>query len=122
MLVQAYRVYGKQSYLDAAVESAHVVWARARKSGKGLGLCHGLWGCAYAFLAVYRCTGDEAFLARAHEFFRFGVAHEAVQRPGDAPFSLMEGVAGQLYFAADLLQPNASGFPGFEFPAAVDLG
>lgn len=51
-LVQGYRVFGDQKYLDAALLSGDVIWNRGLLK-KGYGLCHGVAGNAYAFLSLF---------------------------------------------------------------------
>lgn len=58
------QVLGRQEYLDAAVRAGSAVW----ESGllrKGPGICHGVSGNGYAFLALFRCTGNEEYLRKA---------------------------------------------------------
>ncbi|KAK0139277.1 LanC-like protein 1 [Merluccius polli] len=114
MLLQAYRVFGEGQYLSDAVRCGEVVW-RWGLLKKGYGLCHGAAGNAYTFLALYRLTLDPKHLYRACMFadwcMRYG---EHGCRTPDTPFSLFEGMAGTIYFLADLLQPMKSKFPAFE--------
>lgn len=82
---------------------------------KGPGICHGVAGNGYAFLALYRATGQLKHLYRAHQFAQFMFAEEFIAgaRSPDCPFSLYEGWAGALCFLVDLLQPENSAFPFF---------
>ena len=118
-------------FLDAAVEAGQVVWERGLLK-KGLGLCHGISGNAYAFLALFRHTGDPGHLRRAEQFA--AVAADSVaaafdptselsdsaisqltDRP-DRPASLMEGIGGACCLFLDLIDPAKAAFPGFELP------
>ena len=95
---------------------------------KGLALCHGIMGGVYAFLALYRVTGDPQPLYRAQRFAQYlfvpafmdaigGMEDRQryVQGQPDHPFSLMEGASGTVCALADLLAPADSAFPGFDF-------
>ena len=90
----------------AAERAAEQVWERGLLL-KGLSLCHGLAGNAYAFLALARWTGDDVQLARAHAFAAMMgderylqlIAQQddpqrRVRGVPDSPASLMEGTAG----------------------------
>ena len=81
---------------------------------KGLNLCHGVAGNAYAFLAWYRQTGDQKSLYRAIQFAKYCLNFNEQFMVSDRPLSLYEGLAGTIYFLVDLLEPNQSRFPGFE--------
>ncbi len=120
-------------FLDAAIKAGQVVWERGLLK-KGLGLCHGISGNAYSFLALYRHTGDPGHLRRAEQFA--AVAADSVtaafdpaselsasaisqltDRP-DRPASLMEGIGGACCLFLDLIDPAKAAFPGFELPPA----
>ncbi|KAJ1563721.1 hypothetical protein HK405_001014 [Cladochytrium tenue] len=59
---------GRPALLDASASAADVVWERGLLR-KGVGLCHGVSGNAYTFLALYRATGDASYFDRACKFF-----------------------------------------------------
>ncbi|XP_076879392.1 glutathione S-transferase LANCL1 [Brachyhypopomus gauderio] len=114
MLLQAYRVFGIQQYLEDAVRCGEVIWQRGLLK-KGYGLCHGAAGNAYAFLALHKATRDPRHLYRACMFADWCMNYgKHGCRTPDTPFSLFEGMAGTIYFLADLLQPMAAKFPAFE--------
>jgi len=111
---------------EAALRAGDVVWERGAVL-KGHGLCHGLAGNGYAFLSLYRLTGDEAQLQRAWAFAALlgNVEYQdAIRRqpdpqrsvPGvpDSPCSLMEGSAGVVCFLLDAASPRGSAFPAWE--------
>jgi len=52
---------------DLLVEAGELVW-KAGPLAKGAGLCHGTAGNGYAFLKLYRRTGDPRWLDRARAF------------------------------------------------------
>ncbi|KAL4609130.1 lanC-like protein 1 isoform X3 [Arapaima gigas] len=114
MLLQAYKVFGTDGYLADALQCGEVVWQWGLLQ-KGYGLCHGAAGNAYTFLALYRATRDPRHLYRACMFadwcMDYGI-HGC--RTPDTPFSLFEGMAGTIYFLADLMQPHKAKFPAFE--------
>jgi len=58
--------FGDQKYKEQALKCAEVVWQRGLLR-KGYGLCHGVSGNAYTFLAVYKLSGDLTHLYRAHK-------------------------------------------------------
>ncbi|XP_060754448.1 glutathione S-transferase LANCL1 [Neoarius graeffei] len=114
MLLQAYKVFGEQQYLQDAMHCGEVIWHRGLLK-KGYGLCHGAAGNAYAFLALYRLTQEPKHLYRACMFADWCMSYgKHGCRTPDTPFSLFEGMAGTIYFLTDLLQPTTAKFPAFE--------
>ncbi|XP_018516568.1 glutathione S-transferase LANCL1 [Lates calcarifer] len=114
MLLQAYKAFGVPQYLEDALQCGEVVWWWGLLK-KGYGLCHGAAGNAYAFLALYRQTQDPKHLYRACMFADWCMNYgKHGCRTPDTPFSLFEGMAGTIYFLADLLQPMRARFPAFE--------
>ncbi|XP_070565574.1 lanC-like protein 2 [Ptychodera flava] len=114
MLLQAYKIFGEQKYLDHAKACGDVIWERGLLK-KGYGICHGTAGNGYGFLALYQVTKDPKDLYRASKFAEWCTAygkHEC--RTPDRPYSLFEGMAGAVYFLADILTPGAAKFPAFE--------
>ncbi|CAE7233277.1 LANCL1 [Symbiodinium natans] len=110
----------------AALQAGEVVWQRGLIL-KGLGLCHGIAGNAYAFLSLYRADRDSRHLARAQAFaamMQQPEIQEAIRRQPDSqrlvrgvpdsPLSLMEGDAGLFCFLLDMAAPERSSFPGWE--------
>jgi hypothetical protein len=108
MYVMAYEYFGDREFLEAAKDAAdRTVWVRGLLR-KGSGLCHGISGNAYTFLALYRVTRDLRYLYQALAFASFLVTNKQIidqQRipPYDSPFSLLEGLAGDIYLYAELL-------------------
>ncbi|KAI5616070.1 lanC-like protein 1, partial [Silurus asotus] len=114
MLLQAYKVFGEQHYLHEAMQCGEVIWQRGLLK-KGYGLCHGAAGNAYAFLALFKLTQEAKYLYRACMFADWCMNYgKHGCRTPDTPFSLFEGMAGTIYFLADLLQPTIAKFPAFE--------
>ncbi|KAF5769387.1 putative lanthionine synthetase C, six-hairpin glycosidase-like superfamily [Helianthus annuus] len=103
---------------DAAIEAGEVVW----KSGlvEKAGLADGASGNAYAFLALYRLTGDAIYVDRAKAFGGFLYANarklmtSTTSHGLDHGFSLFQGLAGVACLWSDLVRPEDSRFPGFE--------
>uniref|UniRef100_A0A3B5R7C4 Glutathione S-transferase LANCL1 n=1 Tax=Xiphophorus maculatus TaxID=8083 RepID=A0A3B5R7C4_XIPMA len=108
------QVLGNPRYLEEALHCGEVVW-RWGLLKKGYGLCHGAAGNAYTFLGLYRLTWDPKHLYRACMFadWCMNYGRHGCRTP-DTPFSLFEGMAGTIYFLADLLQPMKARFPAFE--------
>eukprot|EP00667_Euglena_gracilis_P011449 EG_transcript_11704 len=126
LLLRAHAVLRDERFLQAAARAGECVWQRGLLR-KGTGLCHGIAGNAYAFLSLYRYTHQEKYLYYAWCFCQStwdpGVLQaiaatrdpqRRMQGVPDAPFSLMEGLAGLICFYADLLAPDGSAFPAFE--------
>ena len=59
-------MFGESKYLEAARDCAEVIWHRGILK-KGYGICHGVTGNAYAFLAMYQLTKDEKYYYRAYK-------------------------------------------------------
>ncbi|KAH6939169.1 hypothetical protein HPB50_016392 [Hyalomma asiaticum] len=114
LLLLAHLVFKETRYLEQAKKCADVIWQRGILK-KGYGICHGTAGNAYAFLRMYQVTRDCKYLHRAAKFcewcFDYG-QHQC--RIADRPFSLFEGMAGTIYFMADMLEPEKAAFPAFQ--------
>ncbi|KAL7532223.1 hypothetical protein ACHAXR_004498 [Thalassiosira sp. AJA248-18] len=128
LLVKAYEVLNDQEYLESAEEIARNVICRRGLLKKGVGLCHGISGNAYCFLAIYRGrrlseqrTGGSSNL-KSSEWLRwaFHFANFAVDNLNDLfyvpdhPCSLYEGGPGLIMLLHDLKDPDHSSFPCFE--------
>ncbi|XAR73432.1 hypothetical protein NMG60_11007397 [Bertholletia excelsa] len=107
-----------REFRDAAIEAGEVVW----KGGlvKKVGLADGASGNAYAFLSLYRLTGESIYVERAKAFASF-LYHNARKltniehsRGDDNDYSLFQGLAGTACLWFDLLAPANSKFPGYE--------
>lgn len=112
--------------LDGALEAAEVTWERGLLRTKGPGLCHGVPGNGTVFLALYRATKDSKHLRRALHFAKFALDHLATLKPlADHPYSLFEGAAGALCFAADCIDAQKGNAiptpaPFFFLPTVID--
>ena len=125
-LLKAHGVLRDPQFLQAALRAGDTIWHKGLLR-KGLGLCHGIAGNAYAFLALYRQSQDVQHLYRAWRFCEATWHPEVLKAIGDtadpqrkvrgvpdSPWSLMEGSAGLICFYLDLLQPGVSAFPAYE--------
>jgi len=132
LLVKASEIFPdyRQQYLNRAKTICETVIVQRGLLRKGLGLCHGIAGNAYCFLAVYRAVSQDGdddssretkqnMLEKARAFARFGLNHlaELETRP-DNPYSLYEGMAGFVSLLIDLhgdSNPDRSFFPCYEY-------
>ena len=93
---------------------------------KGNGLCHGITGNTYPFLTLAKATKDNKWLIRAHQFATLSFhkvvlkrcesasdSQRKVQGMPDRPYSLMEGMAGDIMLYADLIEGGGL-FPAYE--------
>lgn len=109
----------EREFRDAATEAGEVVW----KSGlvKKVGLADGVAGNAYAFLSLYRLTGESIYEERAKAFSSF-LYHNATKlvnaqsgwHRAELVYSLFQGLAGIACLWFDLFSPVNSRFPGYE--------
>jgi lantibiotic modifying enzyme len=110
--------------LEEALDEAALVTAQRGVLRKGLGLCHGVSGNAYALLIAHQETGNPEYLETVLQFAsvikRWTVNLEWRQAnfsTPDHPFSLFEGIAGAVAFMAEL----ESDLPVQGFPCMSDL-
>lgn len=121
-LATAIGIYGGGSDSDdirqAAEAAADVVWERGLL--RRVGLCHGISGNAYAFLALYRAWQQKRDLFRARQFAGWLLKHakpllaSGAMHGGDHRHSLFEGLGGVACVWLDVARPLRSFFPGFE--------
>ena len=84
----------RDAWLGTLENAGEAVWRRGLLR-KGVGLCHGIAGNAFALLAVARCTGSAKWANRAASFGSFAVEHlEELEGVPDRPFSLFGGIGG----------------------------
>lgn len=108
-----------REFRDAAIEAGEVVWNNGL--GKKVGLADGIAGNAYAFLSLFRLTGERVYDERAKAFASY-LYHNASskmteQHPAgemEHTYSLFQGLAGVACLWFDLLAPQVSRFPGYE--------
>ncbi|XP_031284072.1 lanC-like protein GCR2 isoform X1 [Pistacia vera] len=117
-LVKAAQVFGDKEFVQAAVDAGEVVWQRGML--KRVGICHGISGNTYVFLALYRLTGNSEYLYRAKAFacFLFDRAQKLISEGkmhgGDRPYSQFEGIGGMAYLFLDMVEPSTARFPAYE--------
>jgi hypothetical protein len=98
--------------LDALLTAAgEAIWA-AGPLIKGSNLCHGTGGNGYAFMKLYRRTGDALWLERARAFAMHGITQTEAdaQRYGRMRYSLWTGDLGFAIYLWDCLNGSAD-FP-----------
>ena len=86
------------------VEAGEFTWA-AGPLRKGPNLCHGTGGNGYAFLKLYRRTGDDRWLDRAKAFAMTAIAQCRERRVqcGQGRYSLWTGDVGLAVYLWDCL-------------------
>lgn len=96
---------------DVLLRAGETVWA-AGPLAKGSNLCHGTGGNGYAFLKLYKRTGDAKWLDRARAFAMHGIrqteAHAA--QYGQMRYSLWTGDPGFAIYLWDCIRGEAA-FP-----------
>uniref|UniRef100_A0A3F2YVC9 LanC-like protein 3 homolog n=1 Tax=Anopheles culicifacies TaxID=139723 RepID=A0A3F2YVC9_9DIPT len=112
LFAKAFLTFKEERYLQCCRRCADAIW-RQGLLRKGPGICHGVAGNGYAFLLMYRLTGEKCYLYRAAKFAEFldsTLFADQLLAP-DRPYSLYEGLAGAVCFLVDLLDPSQSSFP-----------
>ncbi|KAK9847201.1 hypothetical protein WJX84_011071 [Apatococcus fuscideae] len=101
--------------LSTAARAAENIWDRGLLT-KGLGLCHGISGNAYALAAAARASGRDSDRQSAILFGTFMAAHWQQLYPVPSqPVSLYEGLGGAICFWLEMLDDvTEARFPGFE--------
>jgi lanthionine synthetase-like protein len=105
----------KSPQMDAMlIKAGTTVW-NAGPLAKGSGLCHGTAGNGYAFLKLYRRTGDEIWLDRARSFAMHAIAQSERMRQqyGRGRYTLWTGDPGLAIYLWHCLT-GASGMPGLD--------
>ncbi len=96
---------------DLLLAAGETIWA-AGPLTKGSNLCHGTGGNGYAFLKLYRRTGDMLWLERARAFAMHGIAQTQADaaRFGQLRYALWTGDPGFAIYLWDCLRGEAQ-FP-----------
>ena len=97
-------------FAQLADGAAWSTWEQA--SDQAGDVCCGLAGAAYALLARYRATGDDAWLERAAALGR-RAARLIAAEPPPRPDSLFHGPVGTALLVADLTRPERASMPFF---------
>ena len=127
LLCLAYKCFNDPIFLESALKAGEDLWTRGLLR-KGRGLCHGVSGNGYSFLALYSATNDSKWLDRARLFayiMGFDEDYEKSVRSytdpqrhkqgePDFPYSLMEGLSGSVCYLQDCLEPSNASFPGYD--------
>ena len=117
LLMKAYEVYKDIKYMQRAAQIAdNVLWKRGLLK-KGVGLCHGISGNAYALQAVGRYENRAVTTRRVHAFARFALEHlSSLENVPDDPYSLYNGLAGFCTLLIDVLMYDAyARFPLYDY-------
>ena len=90
-------------------DAAELTW-RAGPLAKGAGLCHGTAGNGFAFLTMYRRSGDRLWLDRARAFASHALmqVEQARALHGAGRYSLWTGDLGVALFAWACLEGDAN--------------
>jgi Lanthionine synthetase C-like protein len=93
---------------DLLLAGGRATWA-AGPLTKGSNLCHGTGGNGYAFLKLYRRTGDAVWLDRARAFAMHGIAQTDADRArfGQGRYSLWTGDIGFAIYLWDCIRGTA---------------
>lgn len=101
--------------MDALLLKAGAAVWNAGPLEKGCGLCHGTAGNGYAFLKLYRRTGDSIWLERARTFAMHAIAQRERmrQRYGCGRYTLWTGDPGLAVYVWHCLT-RVGGMPGLD--------
>lgn len=114
-LISAYNTFKEEKYMDSLIRAGNLIWERGIVK-KGNGICFGITGNAYALHSIYRLRKDDLWLGRCL-LFAMATFDNNIQKSirnfddptrmtvgmADTPFSLMEGLGGELVFFTELL-------------------
>jgi hypothetical protein len=123
----AYDVYKDERYLKSVLAAGETIWERGLLL-KGNGVCHGISGITYCFNRIFVLTKDDSWRQKMLCFLYATVDEEIqiqvrecvdpqryVKGMPDTPYSLMEGLGGQLCLYYDFLSgDDYMKFPGFQ--------
>lgn len=99
---------------ELLIAGGEATW-NAGPLAKGSNLCHGTGGNGYAFLKLYRRTGEAKWLARARAFAMHGIEQTEAdaERYGQMRFSLWTGDPGFAIYLWDCIR-GAAAFPSLD--------
>ena len=99
---------------ELLVAAGELVWA-AGPLTKGAGLCHGTAGNGYAFLKLYRRTGEAIWLGRARAFAMHAIAQSERHATdyGMRRYSLWTGDLGLAIYLRNCLD-GGDGWPNLD--------
>lgn len=95
--------------------TAELVW-QAGPLSKGANICHGTAGNGYAFLYLYKRTGDSVWLDRARKFAMHAIKQCQQDRIhyGQGRYTLWTGDAGLAIYLYHCLHPDEAAIPGLD--------
>ena len=90
---------------ELLIQAGETIW-QAGPLGKGSNLCHGTGGNGYAFLKLYRRSGNTRWLERARAYAMHGIAQTDARRTAieRGRYSLWTGDAGFAVYLWDCLR------------------
>jgi lantibiotic modifying enzyme len=100
---------------DLLLAAGELTW-RAGPLAKGAGLCHGTAGNGYAFLKLYRRSGDKRWLSRARNFAMHAIGQHGrdTARHGQYRYPLWTGDPGLAIYLANCIA-GTDRFPVMDF-------
>ena len=103
---------GNEELTAILVAGGELTW-QAGPLRKGVGLCHGTAGNAFAFLSLFHRTGDERWLERARAFAMQAAAQVERSRAADGRgrYTLWTGDIGAAVLLDRCLDGSERGFP-----------
>lgn len=106
---------GRSDFDDLLLGAGELIW-HAGPLKKYPCICHGTAGNGYAFLKLWKATGDEKWLARARAFAMSAVAQRTARlEAGEASrSSLWEGDMGLAMYLADCIEEKSE-FPSLDY-------
>jgi lantibiotic modifying enzyme len=96
-------------------ETGELVW-QAGPLAKGANICHGTAGNGYAFLYLYKRSGDSIWLNRARKFAIHAIeqCQKDRLRYKQGRYTLWTGDAGLAVYLYHCLYPNEAAIPGLD--------
>jgi Lanthionine synthetase C-like protein len=97
------------------IGAGHAIW-KAGPLAKGYGLCHGTAGNGYAFLKLYRRTGNPLWLERARCFAVHAIAqrNRMRQQYGRGRYTLWTGDPGLAVYLWHCIDGTTAGLPALD--------
>jgi hypothetical protein len=107
---------------DLLLAAGELTW-RAGPLTKGAGLCHGTAGNGYAFLKLFRRSGEQQWLDRARRFAMHAIGQQRrdTARHGHYRYPLWTGDPGLAIYLANCLA-GTDRFPTMDFFFASQVG
>lgn len=99
------------------LDAGEMTW-HAGPLAKGSNLCHGTGGNGCTFLSLFKRTGDECWLERAHLYAMHAIDQyqEALKTYGQGRFSLWTGDIGLAWYLHECLRQEDSACPLLGMP------